>query len=94
MGAPIGNQNAAKAKEWELALKRAMARKANGDFRGTLDEIAAVVVDAALMGEKDAWREVADRMDGKPAQGMTVSGDPEKPLVTLVERVIVDHVTN
>lgn len=94
MGAPLGNQNGAKAKEWELALKRAMAHKADGDFRGTLDKIAAVVVDSALAGERDAWREVADRMDGKPAQGVTLSGDPEKPLVTRVERVIVDHATN
>ena len=80
MAAPIGNQFAAKAKDWEQALKRAMARKAEGDYRVTLTKIADVVVEKALDGDKDAWREVAERMDGKTAQGLTLSGDAENPL--------------
>ncbi len=70
MGAPAGNQFAAKAKEWEQALKRAMARKADGDFRKTLDNIASEVVDKALAGEKEAWQEIGNRMDGKPNQSI------------------------
>lgn len=66
MAAPVGNQNAAKAKEWEQSLKRAMARRAGGDFRHTLDKIAERVVESALNGDEKCWREVADRMDGKP----------------------------
>lgn len=90
MAAPPGNQFAAKAKEWEQSLKRAMARRAEGDWRKSLDVIAERVVDAAMSGEEKAWREIADRMDGKPAQSVAVSGDPDAPLVTRIERVIVD----
>lgn len=86
MAAPIGNQYAAKAKEWEQSLKRAMARKADGDFRKTLDCIAERVVAAALDGERDAWREIADRMDGKPAQAIV--GDASMDPVQTAVRVI------
>jgi len=68
MAAPLGNQNAGKAKEWEQSLKRAMARRAEGDFRQTLDKIAERVIDKALEGEEKAWREIADRMDGRAVQ--------------------------
>ena len=84
MAAPPGNQFAAKAKDWEQALKRAMARKAEGDFRVTLTKIADVVVDKALDGDKDAWREIADRLDGKPAQSLDIGGQPENPLLTCI----------
>lgn len=75
MPAPVGNQYAAKAKEWQQSLRRAMARKADGDFRGTLDKIAETVVDLALAGNKDAWQEIANREDGKPTQ--VIGGDAE-----------------
>ncbi len=95
MAAPHGNQNAAKAKEWEQSLKRAMARKADGDYRKTLDDIATVVVNAALAGEQPAWREVAERMDGKAAQSIDVGSDPDKPLLLQeIVRRIVDPTSN
>jgi hypothetical protein len=84
MSAPVGNQFAAKAREWEQSLKRAMARKADGDFRKTLDAIATTVVDKALEGEREAWMEIGNRMDGKPAQALTVAGDAENPLATKI----------
>lgn len=82
MSAPIGNKFAAKAKEWEQALKRAMARKADGDFRATLDEIAVVVVAKALDGDKDAWTEIGNRLDGKPIQGIAGhDGGPARVII-------------
>lgn len=78
MGAPLGNTNAASAREWRQALQRAMARKAEGDYRKTLDDVAERVIDAALAGEKDAWKEIGDRMDGKPAQAIV--GETDQPL--------------
>ena len=91
-GAPAGNQNAAKAKEWQQALRRAMARKAEGDFRKTLDKIAETVVDAALSGDKDAWKDIADREDGKPAQAIVGGDEQDNPLRVFarIERVITD----
>lgn len=78
MAAPIGNQNAVRAKEWQQALRRAMARKGEGDYRKTLDSVAEAVIDLALAGNRDAWIEIGNRMDGKPAQ--EIIGDPEQPL--------------
>jgi hypothetical protein len=92
-GAPVGNQNARVGREWREALRRAMAHKAEGDYRQTLDQIASVVIDKALEGEVQAWQEIANREDGKPAQGITLSGDENAPLVTRIERVIV-HATD
>lgn len=73
-GAPLGNQNGAKAKRWQKALERALARASNKDVDSGLDEIADQVVNRARAGDKDAWKEVADRMDGKVPQGLEHSG--------------------
>ena len=82
MSAPAGNQFAKKAKLWETALKRALARKANGNLEHGLDTLADKVVSQAIDdGNKDAWKEIADRLDGKPAQSLTVGGDAENPFV-------------
>jgi hypothetical protein len=89
MAAAQGNQYSAKGKEWAQSLQRAMARRAEGDFRVTLAEIADVVVGKALDGDKDAWREIADRMDGKTAQAVTVGGDAENPIQA---HIIVEYV--
>jgi hypothetical protein len=89
-GAPVGNQNAKVGREWREALRRAMAHKADGDYRDTLLQIAAGVVDKALEGEKEAWQEIANREDGKPAQ--PIGGADELPPIALskIEQVIVD----
>lgn len=36
-----------------------------------LRKVAEVVVQKALMGDKDAVKEIGDRLDGKPAQAIT-----------------------
>jgi len=90
-GAPQGNQNAKVGREWREALRRAMAHKADGDYRNTLLKIASGVVDKALEGDKDAWREIADREDGKPAASLDIGNKDGEPFKTeAVERVIVD----
>ena len=81
-GAPIGNDNAAKGKAWDQAIKRALARSG-----GTVDEglikVAMMVVNAALDPEATpteriaAWTEIGNRLDGKPHQTLAaaLSGD-------------------
>lgn len=73
-GAPLGNKNAAKAKVWEGALRSALAQFSNKDAgikKGeALRKVAEVVVGRALAGDKDAWKEIGDRLDGKPAQAI------------------------
>src|SRR5215831_16262266 len=86
-GAPLGNQNGAKAKRWSAAIERALSRK-GVDAQQQLDAMADAFVSAVLAGDKDAipgWKEFGDRMEGKPAQSMTLAGDSEAPLtVSLV----------
>lgn len=74
-GAPIGNQNGAKAKRWQKALERGLARFAEGTVDDGLDRVADQVVAAAARGDKDAWKEIGDRLDGKPAQAVTVGNE-------------------
>lgn len=86
MGAPLGNQNAAKAKRWTAAVERALERRATGqptptdqsDFMKGIDAAADEFV-AQLFASKDLgyFKELGDRLDGKPNQSIdaTVRGD-------------------
>lgn len=77
MAAPVGNKNAVKNRPWADSLKRALARMADGSIDKGLDKIADKVVAAALEGDKDAWQEIANRLDGKPIQAVaTEDGSP------------------
>lgn len=75
-GAPLGNQNARKAKRWESAITRALAKVANGEgVEAGLDSLADQLVTAAKKGEQWALLEIGNRLDGKPAQ--VVVGDKD-----------------
>ena len=81
MGAPLGNQNGKKAKRWEGAIARALARVAEGKgVEAGLDPLADKLIQAAQAGEQWALKELGDRLDGKAAQSLTVGGDEEAPL--------------
>lgn len=89
MGAPVGNKNAVREKRWGSAITRVLARKAEGrGVEGGLEDAAEKLVTAALNGEQWALLELGNRIDGKPAQSMTVSGDEENPLRTVSEVVL------
>lgn len=71
-GAVKGNRNAAKGKDWHDAIRYALATYED-DYvkRGTaLKEIAKTVVRLAIGGDKDAYQEVGNRLDGKPVQAV------------------------
>ena len=89
MPAPKGNQNAAKGAEWRSAIKRALARKSGENWRKGLDKVAEKFIEAAEKGDPWAMKEIGDRIDGKPAQSVTLSGDEDKPLITRIERRII-----
>lgn len=90
MGAPSGNQNAARAKMWRSAIERALEARGAGDRLAALNSLASKLLDRAEEGDLGALRELGDRLDGKPAQSVTVAGDPDNPLVQRIEEVIVD----
>lgn len=76
-GAPTGNDNATRGKEWRQSLTRAMAIRSNGlGWRATLDNIALNLIDAALNKQEWAIIEVGNRIDGKPTQAVEHAGVP------------------
>jgi len=88
IGRPVGSES--KERPFRDALrKRIAAAEANQDIR-RLDRIAAKLLAKAEAGDMLAIKEVADRLDGKPAQATVVSGDSEAPLVHRIERAIID----
>lgn len=73
MGAPTGNRNAAKAKVWTAAIERALERRSKADIKG-VDELADKLLEVAAAGDMAALKEIGDRLEGKPAQSVNVSG--------------------
>lgn len=71
-GAPIGNKNGTKSKAWSDALRRALEGKQNAN---KLAKLADKLVELALEeGNMQAFREIGDRLEGKPAQMIEGSG--------------------
>lgn len=87
-GAPVGNQNAAKAKVWRAAIMRALERRKPANERiQAIDELADKLLDLVAAGDLPALKEFGDRMDGKPAQAI-IGGDEDDPPIALKEIVI------
>ena len=91
-GAPIGNQNAVKAKRWQQAVDRALEKRGKGDAIAELDRLADKFLDTVeemTAGTEKrgpdigGFKELADRLDGKPAQALPVSGDDSAPPVAV-----------
>ena len=80
MGAPLGNQNAAKAKKWAAAVERALCKRSGKELAEALDDLADKFIAAVEGGDINGYRELADRLDGKPAQQVQLSGDADEPL--------------
>ena len=97
-GAPFGNKNGAKGKLWSAAIERALERWADvrpKDEPGrserviALDKAADLFVANLEKNDIGWFKELGDRMDGKAAQAIQLSGDEDNP-VMVVERRIVD----
>ena len=89
MAAPLGNKNAVKNRPWAEVINRALIQ---GDGQ-RLRTIAEKLLTLAENGDIQALKEVGDRLDGKPAQQVQLSGDAEQPIVQRIEQVIVDTKT-
>jgi hypothetical protein len=89
-GAPLGNKNSQKGKEFQLALRRVFAQTYGSTSEG-LDRLAMTLINEAI-NNRQGWAvtEIANRFDGKPAQAVLVGGDDQHPLVTKVIREIVN----
>ena len=76
MAAPLGNKNAVKNRPWAEVINRALIQ---GDGQ-RLRTIAEKLLTLAENGDIQALKEVGDRLDGKPAQQVQLSGDADEPL--------------
>lgn len=79
MARPKGAEN--KDKPYRDALRRAIARAV--DSPKSLDRIADIHLAQAAAGEMSAIKELADRLDGKPVQGIEHSGDTQTYIVRM-----------
>lgn len=82
MAAPLGNHNAANGKRWSDAVRRAIRTKYGKGLDESLADLAAKLVDAADGGDLQALKEIGDRIDGKPAQAIAVTGEDGGPVRT------------
>ncbi len=96
MGAPLGNDNACKDRDWTKAIRRALAladsASAESDpaiSRRQLIRIAEVFLDKAADGDMAALKELGDRLDGKPHQALDLGSDPNRPVIQKIVREIV-----
>lgn len=79
-GAPLGNKNGTKNRVWSLAIEKAVQKKYGK--KKTLDalmELAEVLLEKCEDKDIVALKELGDRLEGKPAQSMEVSGPEGEP---------------
>jgi hypothetical protein len=102
MAAPVGNQNAAKAKMWTSAIERALERRGDPAIdpdspiqrspkAKALDDLADKFIDAVSMPSNgmNGFKELGDRLEGKVALPIT-GGDGEPlfgPIVEAAEKL-------
>lgn len=75
-GAPLGNQNAAKAKVWTLAIQKALEKRSRVGRMEALEVIADQLIEKCMEGDLEALKELGNRLEGKPSQSIdaNVSG--------------------
>ena len=72
-------------KIWSDAIRRAVHREAEkGKPTKRIEVLAEQLVKEAMQGDIQALKEIGDRLDGKPVQQNTVTGDPTAPVQILV----------
>jgi hypothetical protein len=72
MAPPKGNRNAAKGHMWAGAIRRALA-----EDREALQIAARALITKCKDGDLAAIKELGDRLDGKAAQSLELSGGLE-----------------
>jgi hypothetical protein len=88
MGAPLGNQNGARAKVWRAAIERALERRSQSRADGIkeIDALADQLIALVAKGDITAIKEFGDRIDGKPAQAI-IGGGADDPAIKVVGRI-------
>lgn len=82
-GAQPGNRNAAKSRE----VRKALVEVLNED-PSLLKQMVRAQVEKACDGDTQAFKEIRDTIDGKPAQNVTIDGDGEGGPVNFQHAVV------
>ena len=77
-GNPAGRPKKGKALSDEL--RRLLQSQAPGSKRSNLQVLVAKLVAMARKGDRDCLRYIFDRLEGRPAQSMELTGDEKRPL--------------
>lgn len=72
VGAPIGNKNAAKDRRVRKTLVEILEESPD-----QLRAMCIAQIAKAIEGDTQAFKEIRDTIDGKPAQQVTIDGDGE-----------------
>ena len=87
-----GNSNSGKRKDkqFHTALSMVLAKLQETEGRG-LNRIAEQLIAMAENGDIQAIKEIADRLDGKPAQAIIGGGEGDNPIsiVHEIKRTII-----
>jgi hypothetical protein len=80
-GGPVGNTKRADQYRIKRTLERLLAAKSSkADVLEGLETACAAVIAKAEEGDIQAFKEMADRLDGKALQGVEVSGPDGDPI--------------
>lgn len=79
-GGQPGNQNAVKGRRWRNAIEKALAKRCKGDAQAALEDLAEKFLNAVENGDLAAFRELGDRIDGKPAQAIVGGDEDDNPV--------------
>lgn len=91
MGAPLGNKNAEKARRFQKAMERVLARK-YGDVDTGYEAIAKIYIELAEAKDPNLIKDIADRVDGKPRQQIEAVDDEGRTLaIGLIAYKPADH---
>lgn len=98
-GAPVGNQNAAKAKKWEAAILRAVeawpkepdSTDCSALIIGLNKAAHEFVKGVYERGDLGFFKEFGDRLEGKPSQALSLTGEDGGPVkFEEIKRVVID----
>jgi hypothetical protein len=81
-GNPGGNPGGKHGEKMFRSALLASLKKADGDAE-KLQRVTDKLVANAINGDTTAIREIADRLDGKPAQAIDVTGDDRRVIVEI-----------
>jgi hypothetical protein len=74
---------------WSAAINRAIAERSRQSGKEALDALAEKLLAKADEGDISALKELGDRLEGKPAQGLELTGTEGGPIES---KVVVEYI--